>query len=262
MRYPASILFCLALVAGACNLPSDLRPTLTALPGPTATEASQWEKIEEGLEWRALRPNGDELSQLVVLRIDPQYFRFRAVYRPGEPLSLADWRQLEPAASVLINANFFDGAYRALGAVVSDGLSHGLAYADRGGTFLVRDGAPSVVSFRSGPPLLDHSVEQAIQGFPLLVFESEQAYFGSPNEERNRRTVIAEDANGNILIIVAPFFGLSLAELSAFLPTANLDIVTAINLDGGGSTMIAIPAADYFQPSFDTVPLVLAVYRR
>ena len=216
MRGPASILLCLALMAGACNFPSNLRPTLTDLPQPAAAPADGWERITEGLDWRLFHPNGDELSRLVVIRIDPGHFRFRAVYRPGEPLSLADWRRLEPAASVIINANFFDPRYRALGAVVSDGAAYGQAYTERGGTFLVGEGVASVVGFRSGPPRLDQSVEQAIQGFPLLVFEGEQAYFASIHGERNRRTAIAEDGNGSILIIIAPYIGLSLAELSAF----------------------------------------------
>ena len=150
----------------------------------------------------------------------------------------------------------------ALGAVVSDGALSGRPYLSRGGTFSVRNGTPSVIGYRAGPPQLDETVEQAVQGFPLLVYEGAQAYLGPTNGERNRRTVIAEDRNGKILMVVAPFWGLSLVELSAYLPTTDLDIVTAVNLDGGRSTMIAMPAADYTLPSFDVVPTVLAVFAR
>ena len=74
--------------------------------------------------------------------------------------------------------------------------------------------------------------------------------------------MIGIDRSGNVLIMVAPFLGLSLADLSAYLPKTDLDIDAAINLDGGGSTMIALPGADYFQPSLEPVPVILAVYRR
>lgn len=262
MRSPAVVLLLLMCAISACNLAQELQPALTALPRPSATPISEWQRLDDGLEWRTLYPHDDELSQLIVVRIDPAMYRFRAIYRDGAPRSLAGWRELEPSASVIINANFFDQRYRALGAVVSDGLLSGSAYQHRGGTFLVSDDMPSVISYRSGPPHFDQTVEQAIQGFPLLVHESEQAYFASSNGERNRRTVIAIDRRGNILIIVAPYFGLSLAELSAFLPTTDLEILNAINLDGGGSTMISIPAADYFQPSLDAVPTILAVFPR
>ncbi len=234
---------------------------MTARPTSTSARTTAWQETEDGLELRALYPGG-EASQLIVLRIDPRKFQFRAHYQAGAPLSLDGWRALEADASVIINANFFDESDRVLGAVVSDGLRSGYAYQSRGGTFLVRNGAPEVVAFRSGPPSLDDKVEQAIQGFPLLVNDGAQAFTDANNGERNRRTVIAEDEQGNILIMVAPYVGLSLAELSAYLPAADLDIVTAINLDGGRSTMLAAPAADIALPSFDAVPTILAVYRR
>ena len=257
-----TLLTLLAGLLGACNLPAELLPALTAIPAATTTISSHWETIAEGLSWRILQPDRDDISQLVVVRIDPRHFRFRAIYHAGAPKSLAGWRKLEPQASVIVNANFFDHANRVLGAVVSDGALSGSAYLSRGGTFLVRNGVPSVVGFRAGPPPIDATTGQAIQGFPLLVYNGLPAYSGSDAGERNRRTVIAEDADGNILIVIAPYFGPSLRALSDYLPSTDLDIVTAVNLDGGGSTMIALPGADYLQPSFDAVPTVLAVYPR
>lgn len=212
------------------------------------------------MAWQTLIPDGDELAQIVVIRIDPERFRFRAIYRAGDPQSLANWRELEPDAAIIINANFFDKSHLVLGAVVSDGIQNGAAYTDRGGLFQLRDGTPSVVGYGSPQAQIDGSVEQAVQGFPLLVSDGQQAYSGSTNGERNRRTIIAEDRRGNILVLISPFLGLSLGDLSAYLPAAGLGIVTAVNLDGGGSTMLALPAADYFLPSFDAVPAILAVY--
>ena len=214
------------------------------------------------MAWRTLYPNGDELAQIVVVRIDPRRFRFRAIYRAGDPQSLARWRALEEDASLIVNANFFDENQRALGAVVSDGVLHGVAYSDRGGLFMLRDGAPTVTSYLSPQAQIDSSVQQAVQGFPLLVDQRQPAYLSAAKGERNRRTLIAQDTRGNILIMVAPFLGLSLKDLSAWLPTAGLEIETAVNLDGGGSTLLALPAADYFLPSFDAVPTILAVYPR
>ena len=214
------------------------------------------------MEWRTLYPMGEELAQVVVIRIDPRRFRFRAIYRAGDPQSLAKWRTLEEDASLIVNANFFDEKNRALGAVVSDGVLHGAAYTDRGGLFMLRDGAPSVRSYLSPQAQIDSAVEQAVQGFPLLVDQGQPTYIGAPNGERNRRTLIAEDIRGNILIMVAPFLGPSLSDLSAWLPESGLEIVTAVNLDGGGSTLLALPAANYFLPSFDAVPTILAVYPR
>lgn len=242
-------------------MPLRLLPTATSRPQPTATPRPAWQTIDEGLQWRKLIPGSDELAQLVVVRIDPQRYRFRALYRPGEPESLSGWGRLAPGSSVIINANFFDKRHRALGLVVSDGMASGRAYRDRGATFLIRQGEPAIVSYPAGS-LNATGIEQAIQGFPLLVEGGEQAYFAEGQGERTRRTVIGMDKRGKVLIIIAPFLGLSLADLSAYLPTTDLEIETAFNLDGGGSTLLALPGAETFLPSLDRVPTVLAVYPR
>ena len=249
-----------AFLLGGCSLQSDLLPTLTALP--VASDRADWTQIADGLEWRKLQPEGDELAQLIVVRVNPKKYRFRAIYQPGQPLSLSGWRALEADASVIVNANFFDRRHRALGLAVSDGKPYGSAYRDRGGTFLIRNGEASVVANRSESLPSIEAIEQAAQGFPLLVEKGQQAYFTKAGGERTRRTLIGMDKQGNVLIMVAPFLGLSLADLSAYLPMTDLEIDAAFNLDGGGSTMIALPGADYYQPSLELAPMILAVYSR
>lgn len=262
LRCSLAVGFAVICITAACNLPARLLPTVKPSPVPKAGPESQWQTIEEGLQWRTLIPNGDDLAQLIVVRIDPSRYRFRAVYQAGQSRSLSNWRALEADASVIINANFFAANDFALGLVVSDGAAHGSAYQDRGGTFLVRNGAPEIVSYRSHNMLKIESIKQAVQGFPLLVEDGRQAYFAAGSGERTRRTVVGIDRRGNVLIMVAPLLGLSLADLSAYLPETDLDISVAFNLDGGGSTMIALPGADYFQPSLEPAPAILAVYRR
>ncbi|MCY3917058.1 MAG: phosphodiester glycosidase family protein [Chloroflexi bacterium] len=262
LPYSLAAGFAVLCLTAACNLPLRLLPTVMPSPVPAASPEPQWQTIEVGLQWRKLIPNGDDLAQLIVVRIDPSRYRFRAIYQPGGAESLSNWRAREADASVIINANFFDSNDIALGLVVSDGAAHGIAYQDRGGAFLVRSGAPEIVSYRSLSFSEGGNIEQAVQGFPLLVEDGRQAYYAAGSGERTRRTVIGIDRSGNVLIMVAPFLGLSLADLSAYLSKTDLDIDAAFNLDGGGSTMIALAGADYFQPSLEPVPAVLAVYRR
>ena len=202
------------------------------------------------------------MKQIKILRIDPENYVFRAKYSPAMPYSLAQWRSREPEAAAIVNANFFDPSYVVLGLVISDGEAHGSPYLERGGSFLVNKGRASVRANDSVPHRDLESAEQAVQGFPLLVEMGEQAYFGQAKQQRARRTAIAEDAAGNILVISAPLLGPTLRELSAFLAESDLEIETAFNLDGGGSTLMAVRDIDYFQPSFDAIPAILAVYKR
>ena len=246
----------------ACNASIELLATAGPVPAADASPIADWRVLEPGLSWRTIVPHGDELAQLNVLRIDPARFRFRAVYRAGEPLSLAGWQAQETNAIALINANFFDSQYRALGMVISDGQKHGVPYYDRGGTLLVSGDDVSIRSFRQGYVNVDDAIDQAVQGFPMLVEAGKQVFFNESTGRRTRRSVIAEDGTGRILLLTTPLLGLSLADLSAYLPESGLDIRTAFNLDGGGSTMMFVKHNKHKLQSFDAVPTILAVYHR
>ncbi len=253
-------LLTLLLMLSACSIPFKALPGELAEAPAAPGSNGGWSLIAPGLEWREWRPEQDQVIN--ILRIDPQSYSFQVKYNPRQPYSLAQWRAKEPAAVAIVNANFFDPSYVALGLVVSDGEARGRPYLERGGSFLVKQDRAAV---RANDALLVGelaAVEQAVQGFPLLVENGEQRYFGPPKQERARRTAIAEDKTGKILIIIAPFVGPTLGDLSALLAESELGIETAVNLDGGGSTLLAVPAGDYFQPSFDAVPVVIAVYKR
>lgn len=256
------VLLISCLVFPACNLQSNpVIPEPTAVAVTPEAPTDTWETIADGLAMRTYIPDDAEMLQLTVIRIDPAHYRFRALYRAGDPLTIAGWQNAEPQARVIINANFFSIDNTVLGLLVSDGQVFGESYRDRGGTFLVQDGIPSIRGNVS-QPYQGEPLEQAVQAFPMLVENGQATFFNSGGDERTRRTVIAQDADGNILVMATPFLGQTLADLSAYLPTTDMNIVNAFNLDGGGSTMMAVPEADFLLPSFDAVPAVLAVYPR
>jgi uncharacterized protein YigE (DUF2233 family) len=254
-------LLCLLLVS-ACTLTSSPNPTPTLTPPTPTPPESTWQMLAPGLERRIYEPDSRSLSALLVLRVDPTQYTFRAVYRPGQPQTLFQWQNELPDAVVLINANFFTPEFRILGLLVSDSVTYGQAYDSYGGTFYVADDVPHVRSNVSVPG--SETFQQAVQGFPMLVSDGQQAYSGSPRDRVSRRTAIGQDSAGRILLIITPLLGLSLADFSAYLPATDLGLVHAVNLDGGGSTMMQINTPDfaYTLPSFDSVPAVLAIYPR
>lgn len=250
------------LLVGGCTLMAA--PTPTPLPTPTPA-ADGWETLAPGLERRILLPDADNLlSQLIVLRVDPARYTFRAHYRPGEPLNLLQWRGELPDAAVFVNANFFTPEYQILGLLVADGVVYGQAYAGYGGTLAVKNGLPAVWS-NIVRPYQGEALEQAVQGFPMLVADGQPAYANSDRDRVTRRTFVGQDAQGRIIVGVTPLLGLALVDLSVYLPTTDLGLVNAVNLDGGGSTMMSVlmpGAPEYRLLSLDPVPAVLAVYAR
>ncbi len=262
LRVPLLVMLA-AVMACGCQLRQEALAGLATQAPASPTPQPEWEALAKGLEWRTFVPDGDELAQLIVIRIDPSFFRFRALYSPGNPKPLSQWRDEEDRAAVIVNANFFDEARHILGALISDGKVYGEPDEYGGGSFLVRGGQPAVIANRPNEPnITDASIEQLVEGWPLLVDRGDPAYVDWSDSQRSRRTIIAGDSSGRILIMAAPWLGLSLSELGEYLTQAGLNILRAVNLDGGRSTMLSLPAASMFLPSFDAVPAILAVYPR
>lgn len=255
---------CCLLVAG-CTLAAAPTPTSSPAPTPTLPPAEGWEILAPGLERRVYVPEADNLlSQLLALRIDPAHYTFRVHYHPGEPKHLIQWREELTAAAAFINANFFTPEHEILGLLVADGTAVGQPYPGYGGTFAVENGAPAVWS-NAVRPDLGAALAQAVQGFPMLVANGQAAYTNPDPDRATRRTVIGLDDQGHIVVLITPLLGLTLVELSVYLPTTDLRLVNAVNLDGGGSTLLSIVvpgAPEYRLISLDPVPAVLAVYAR
>jgi exopolysaccharide biosynthesis protein len=187
---------------------------------------------------------------------------FRAHYNPGEGLSLVEWRERLPGAVLIINANFYTPQETVLGLLVSDGQVYGRAYTDRGGTFVVENGVPRVRS-SINEPYQGEPLQQAVQGFPMLVQNGTRAYTDPAQTRSARRTLIGQDAQGRIVIMITPLAGMGLTPMSAYLAGLDdLNLTQAFNLDGGGSVMMYLAPQDYALPSLDAVPAVLAVYPR
>ncbi|MDZ4764470.1 MAG: phosphodiester glycosidase family protein [Chloroflexota bacterium] len=241
---------------GGCMLTSA-----TPAPSPTTTDA--WQSLAPGLERRFLNPA--TFVSFTALRIDPALFTFRVHYSPGDALNLTEWRARLLDAVAIFNANFFDRNENALGLVVADGIAYGSAYTDRGGMLQVQNG---VVRVRSTieEPYLGEPLEQAAQAFPMLVTNGAAAFSNPRGDYAARRTLVAQDTSGRIIVLASSsLLGMSLVNLSAYLPTTDFDIANAVNFDGGGSTLLAIYPPDgsaALIPSFDPVTVVIAAYPR
>lgn len=271
MRFAmSSILFyaALAIIAvSGCTLTAAIPPT----PAPTPTVSIKatdpimatdgWKPLTTGLEQRTYTPNGNTIAQFVVLRIDPAHYTFRVHYRPGQSLTVQEWADTLPDATAFVNANFFTENQQTLGLLVADGTVYSAAFRDLGGIFHVQGGQARVRS-TSLEPYRGETLEQAVQAYPMLVVNGKQAYTNMQPDRFSRRTVIGQDTTGRIIIMATPFLGLTLLDLSAYLPTTDLNLVNAFNLDGGRSTLMYIRSPEYILNSVDAVPAVLAIYPR
>jgi Predicted periplasmic protein (DUF2233). len=248
---------------------ATLRPTVFQTPPqPTASNQpsdSGWQDAGHGAEIRRMRIAIDGspiLANISIVRFDPSQVRFSVGYDPAQPRSLLEWAQ-ERSAFAVINGGFFTAEYQSTALVVSDGLHYGDSYVGQGGMFAVtNEGELILRSLADYPYSEDEPLSEALQSWPMLVKNGGLAtYSDEEDTERDRRSVLARDRQGRILFFVCSTNSFSLPSLSAWLAASDLDIDTALNLDGGSSSGMHL-LGELRVDSYIKLPLVLLVHQR
>ena len=229
-----------------------LPPTATSAPSPTPLEPDTgWLPLDVGLEQRSLNVELGELTErITILRVDPAQTKFRVIYAPGDPRLVSIWGE-QTGVRAAINAGYFTEAYEATGLIISDGERFGASYEEFAGMFTVSSqGMPDLRWLRQQPYDPAEPLTGAVQSFPLLVKPGGELGFplSADNGVRARRSVIAKDRAGRILLMVAPRGYFTLHALSAWLTTSDLDLDIALNLDGGTSTGLWVAAGVRLPP--------------
>jgi len=230
-------------------------PVPAATPTPADTG---WFSKAPGLDRREIAapiPASGFAERVVLFRIEPRFFTFRVLYAPGAPRLVSEW---DSQARLVFNGGYFDEKDAALGLLVSDGKTFGRSYEGYGGMFAAAGGAPVVRSLAAQPYQPGEPLEQAVQGFPMLIYPDGSA-FAKEDNARARRTALGQDASGRLYLVVAPHAAFTLAELARWLHGSDLGLAMALNLDGGGSTGYDAGPNDRVDSQVP-VPAVVAVY--
>ena len=200
------------------------------------------------------------------MRIDPATVHFQVHYAPQAPRPVSQWAN-DLQAPLVINGGYFTPEYETTGILISNGQTWGTPYGDFAGMFAVtQEGAATVRWLRLQPYDPAEPLAHALMSFPMLVQPG--SVLGFPADEYPdppaQRTVVAQDRQGRILFIVAPRGYLSLHDTARTLLESDLEIDSALNLDGGYSTglWLTSEAAQVTIDSRVTVPSVLTVTPR
>lgn len=245
------------------------------LPGPVrAADPVYWTPGPRGVEYArvpafgaAARPG----NSILLARIDPSAVLFRVYYRASKPRIVQDWLKEFPGAALIVNANFYRSRGRPLGLVMIGNKLVSLPSGRPGaGIFQVKGEVPQVGLLSKEQVLSNQAAREyteAVEGYPLLIEGGQPISTMADYDARSRarRTVIAQDGAGRILIVVTTPVEVTLSEMTGWLLTSGLNVVTALNLDGGFSSQMIIPASGD-QPELASgivgVPVVLVVYSR
>jgi uncharacterized protein YigE (DUF2233 family) len=226
-----------------------------------------WAEGDPGIALRHVHvPAADGQAQvpLTIVRLDPNSVAVQVLYDPERPRPLRTWAEAEQP-SLAVNAGYFTDTYESTALVISGGVVSGVSYDGFGGMLAVRDdGSVDLRALRDTPYDPAEPLTYATQSAPMLVFPGAVPAEINDNGERARRSVVAIDRDGHLLVIVGPTSGLTLRELASWLATSDLGIDRALNLDGGSSTGLFLQSGALREQidSFSPLPIVIFAQSR
>ncbi len=234
-----------------------------------------WQEVAPGLDFCMLQTPQYCKSgspENIVLRIHPEKWSFKT-YHFGtlpvkERIPCYQWREVL-GVPLVINAGQYTEDYTHLGWLISNGknlgtrqhpiwkglfasepLDKGLPYAQ---IIDLNDSPTSLVTFR---------YSEAIQSLMLFDIKHEIRVNRTPNQAR--RSIIAEDYSGNILLFVSKG-EYTLWDYATMLLQSRLDLKQAMSLDGGSQAQIAFSFTNnemYYPLLQIPLPAILAISPR
>lgn len=229
--------------------------------------APAWTEVQPGLDLADVsvrRAPNPHVVGVVVVRVDPDRWRFRVWGRPDWSAASVDTLAREAGMSLAVNAAYFaeDGP---LGLVVSDGVRRQRQAKNRAAHFLVPRGTRPRVVNEKRVPLPE--LEQGFQGFPAIMSSGRTFSYmraggrGFDVWRVDRRTAGCVDREGRVVLLVTDTLtnGLSLEELATLL--GGLGCVDAMAFDGGGSTGLSVRVEGHERvvANLEPVPLIVGI---
>ncbi len=173
------------------------------------------------------------LGSLYLERIDPAKWTFRVKTDASGSHDLRGW-MAETGAALVVNGSYYAPNKQPVTPLLSDGkLTAPKRYVTRNGAFVASSKFAAVVNLRgSSWQKAFAGRSNALVSFPLLVVNGTAAKVGGSTRPANR-SFVAQDKAGKIVIGTTSLAPVSLQEFATLLAGLKLELVTALNLDGG-----------------------------
>ena len=265
------VLLILSLLVGsllACSLVPNVSvngtPVVSSSPQAQSTPVlNQWVQGSSGVEVRYehWKSPGDNEDTVIIVRLDLHRAHLSVEYQPSQPLLMSEWMK-QTNALAIINGGYFDTQNRPTGLLISNGQTYGTSYSGFGGMLAVDAQGNVTLRSLSQQPYdpANEQLQQVTQSAPMLMVDGKRTQFDA-NAASSRRSVVAVDTQGRLLLIASPNPAFSLDELADLLTASDLSIKTALNLDGGSSTGLYVNAGSQHLSldPFSPLPIVIVV---
>lgn len=218
-----------------------------------------WQVIDDGIQHRAATyRKGDRERRDHFFRIDPSRRRPDLLIAGDDQvphLSAKAFRE-KSGALLVINGGFFDEKFRSLGLLVRRGVViNPLRPADWG----IFQWGPQTLAVIHRRDWTGEGVEFAIQVGPRLVVDGRIPSFKA-EKEPHRRSALGVTADSQILVAISE----SPLPIREWAEELQREAVSALNLDGGGSSQISVKLGGFSLelPGTTGVPNAIGIFAR
>lgn len=201
------------------------------------------EQLPKGMSVRTL-DIADRHVVLDVINLSAKGFEMRLENNPALPMSVKEWRA-KTGADIVFNGSYFDEKNQPTGFYSVNGSSSvtewpkaedQLATASYSFLVEVKAGELSLAYLPDAPRA--EAPMTGLLSFPTLIANG-QSLVKSDTGLRAARTMLAQDASGDVYLITIEKGSLSLYEAASWLLSQPEGFVLAGNLDGGPSTGVS-----------------------
>jgi len=227
----------------------------------------QWQQLSEGLEigdilWKNKQTGFS--TTIFLLRVNLDFFSLRVLY--NKLLTTAKEIAASEGAAAAINASFFDPNGRPLGLIVQNRkIVQPLPRLSmkNSGIFCLKYARPQILHRNA---FASEGVVEAIQSFPRLINHGQPIKDIKNDSEITRRSGVAVDYRGRLIFYITDtqLSGISFSELQNFLMMPELNVKSALNLDGGRSSQLYIDFNNYSKEisGLSEVPVFLGIFSK
>lgn len=223
-----------------------IRRALILLLLTAAAASADWEPVGPGVSYRHY---AGEKTDVHVVRVDltNEEIRVIATRESERGLRVSDYARKNKAL-IAVNADYFDQKMKPVGLAIGPcGQWEGTKDTEREGVVAIGDGRARIDAQKAVMDPPEDWVGAAVSGWPLIVNEcaaltakelpGSDAFTRAPHP----RSAAGVSKDGKTLYLVVAdgrregVPGMTLAELAEFMRN-ELDVCSAMNFDGGGST--------------------------
>ena len=230
---------------------SHLSPSMRlALRQSAAAAAGRfaWQPVDQGFDVAELPviAANKEVDRILLARIDPARFRFVVRNAPAGDKDLGRW-MTELKALLVINGSYYAPRGVPETPLVSAGVSLGPgSYDAKHGAFVASSAFVGIRDLASADwKAALRGADDGLVSYPLLLASDGSSRAAGDDRWLANRSFVAQDRAGRIVLGTTTDAFFSLNRLAAFLRAAPLDLVQALNLDGGPIACQAIALNGY-----------------